>query len=258
MNRWKGSALAAALLSAAVAVLLVPSPAAAADTKGPESGAWAGRAYDLRSTIPTLQTFAANPVRDAAIASWRTALPDLAVTRDERTGAVRSLMNRGGYLTGQRYGSAEAIAVDFVRGEVDLFGLSVEDLDDYEVAKLVPSKAAGLTHVVLRQRHNGYPLYNAPLQVSVKDDGADPVGAQPVPPPSRRGGESGRAGGLAQAGRSERRRAARRARRRHDVPRRRGPSHVPPDSRRRGAPGLDLRSRDRRPAELVLRDGRRR
>ena len=163
------------LLKAAVAVTplvlaLFANPALGAASK--PDAAESGRHYDLRQTLTASGSLAADPAQNAAIERWRAATPGLIVDRDARTGATRSLGNAGGYLSGpSQGGNIEDLAVDFVRQELDLLGLAASDLDDYEVTNLVPSRATGLTHVYLRQRHAGIPVYNGQLQVSLKDDG---------------------------------------------------------------------------------------
>ncbi len=52
-----------------------------------------------------------------------------------------------------------------------LLGLTAADLAEYEVTDRVYSQVTGVTHVYLRQLHQGIPIYNAQLQVNVNRDG---------------------------------------------------------------------------------------
>jgi extracellular elastinolytic metalloproteinase len=171
MNQGKSRTLAAALLSATSLCLALAAPALAAAAKS-DAGAWTGRNYDLRTTIPAPQSLAGDPAREAAIAELKASMPDLYVSRDERSGATRSLQNLTGYLSGPRGGGgAELLATDFVRERLALFGLTEDDLAGHEVTNVVPSRSTGLSHVYLRQRYEGIPVYNGQLQVNLRADG---------------------------------------------------------------------------------------
>ncbi len=166
MNRLSRAVLAVSSLALSLLALSAPAVASKPDP------AVAGRHYDLRQTLAASDSLAADPAQEAAIARLRAAAPGLAVDRDGRTGAVRSVANLGGYLSGPRQGGdIETLALDFVRQELDLLGLAASDLDDYEVTNVVPSRATGLTHIYLRQRYAGIPVYNGQLQVNLKGDG---------------------------------------------------------------------------------------
>jgi extracellular elastinolytic metalloproteinase len=102
----------------------------------------------------------------------RLAAPDIAATFDETTGVTRTLQSRTGFLTGARSGSAESIALDFVRANLDALGLSPADLDGMELTDLVYSRVVGTTHIYYRQRHLGLPVYNGQLQINVHKDGS--------------------------------------------------------------------------------------
>jgi len=129
-----------------------------------------GRNYDLRTSLeagaPSLASAQA-----AAVERLRASVPGLLATASPLTGATRTLSNATGFLTAPRSGDAEQVAVDFVVDHLDLLGLAVEDLDDYEVTDRVPSAQTGVTHLYLRQRHAGLPVYNGQLHVNVGADG---------------------------------------------------------------------------------------
>ena len=108
----------------------------------------------------------------AAIDAMRRAVPELAVTIDPATGATRTMLNRLGYLTARDTGrSAVNVARDFVLANLDALGLSPADLEQAETTDVVPNRATGSTHLYLRQRYRGLPVYNGLLQVNVNRDG---------------------------------------------------------------------------------------
>ncbi len=159
------------LLTCSLLALALPAVSAQGAEAKPDGAVW-GRHYDLRLTLPAVDAPASDPAQSAAIARWRAGTPGLLLDREARTGAVRSIANAGGYLSGPRPGSdSEALALAFLRQELDLLGLDPADLDDYEVTNVVPSRATGLTHLYLRQRHAGIPVYGGQLQINLKGDG---------------------------------------------------------------------------------------
>ncbi|MCH9647670.1 MAG: M36 family metallopeptidase [Deltaproteobacteria bacterium] len=99
------------------------------------------------------------------------AVGNVAVTFDPFTGVTRTLLKRGGYLTGPATGSAQAIALRFLQDNAGLLGLSSADLGSYEVTDSVFTRATGATHLYLRQTHLGLPLYNGQLHVNINRDG---------------------------------------------------------------------------------------
>ncbi len=99
-------------------------------------------------------------------------LPDVTINYDDSSGAVRSLSNPVGHLTGARPGvDAMTVALEYVRQNLSLLGLDETDLADYEVTDRVYSKVTGATHIYLRQRYRGLPVYNGQLHVNVNRDG---------------------------------------------------------------------------------------
>ncbi len=154
-----------------LALLLAFAPAArAAESK--DAPAQSGRHYDLRRLAPPSAAPAPSPAQAAAIARWRAQGERVVLERDAQSGALRSLVGLGGFLSAAGAGGdVEALALGFVRAELDLLGLTPEDLDDYEVTSLVPSRSTGLYHLHLRQRHAGIPVYDGSLQVNLSGDG---------------------------------------------------------------------------------------
>ena len=108
-----------------------------------------------------------------AIDELRAQVPSLAASFDSATGVTRSLYNQVGYLTDGPLTEAAPLdlALDFVRGNLELFGITEADLNDYEITDSVYSKVSGATHLYLRQTYKGLPVYNGQLQVNVNRDG---------------------------------------------------------------------------------------
>jgi len=130
------------------------------------------RNFDLRTTLVSGQAPAAVGAHARAIESWRAELPGLRATLDPTTGATRTLSNPVGMLTGPRAAAdVESIAVGFAYEALDLLGLEATDLAGYEVTDSVDSRTSGVTHLYLRQRYAGIPVYNGQLHVNVTADG---------------------------------------------------------------------------------------
>jgi extracellular elastinolytic metalloproteinase len=131
-----------------------------------------GRHFDAR--IEFNQGFVAAEVAgslEAAAVAARE-VTDFAVAHDETTGAVRSITNHVGYLTEARAGvDAFDVAREYVFDNLALLGLEAADLDDFEVTDRVFSRVTGATHIYLRQRYRGLPVYNAQLQLNVNREG---------------------------------------------------------------------------------------
>lgn len=115
----------------------------------------------------------ANPLQHQALASLRAQMPDLGVTVDETTGVTRSIYNQTGYLTDGLSASADPVdtAMAYVTEHVEAFGLSLADLENFEVTDNVFTKRTGATHLYLRQTHLGLPVYNAQLHININRDG---------------------------------------------------------------------------------------
>ena len=131
-----------------------------------------GRNYDARPAFN--EGFRASVRTSRGSLAGRLALetPDLSLTIEKTTGAVRSLSNHAGYLTLPRPGEEHfSVAMDFVRDNLELLGLEFTDLDSYEVADQVYSDVTGATHIYLRQVHQGIPVYNGQLHVNVNREG---------------------------------------------------------------------------------------
>ena len=92
-------------------------------------------------------------------------------TFDHTSGVTRTLSNPVGYLTEPRGGDPTDIALEFIEENLDLFGLEAGDIDEIEITDVVRSSSTGATHVYLRQKHQGLPVYNAQLQIHINREG---------------------------------------------------------------------------------------
>ena len=147
--------------------LLIPTALSAQPTEDQR------RNFDAR--IELNRGFSVRPTeaQSAAFAGFRgPGNPDLAVSYDRVTGAARTLVNRVGFLSEGSLGiQPQTLAMDFVRDSSELLGLMAEDLDDVEVTDSVENPVTGSTHIYLRQRAYGLPVYNGQLQINVNRDG---------------------------------------------------------------------------------------
>ncbi len=132
-----------------------------------------GRNYDARVEY-TKGFVAQKSLQQAdALESLKAQFDDLAVTVDHKFGTVRTLSRHTGFLTQPNKAAAEpmAAAMEYVGSNLEALGLTAADLADYEVTDSVYSKLSGVTHIYLRQKHLGLPVYNAQLHINVHDDG---------------------------------------------------------------------------------------
>lgn len=152
------SALLGLLVGAAMAVAM------------PGSGIDPKTSFDARLTS-SVDGSAPTPVQQRAARDFEGSGVDLAIAYDTNTGATRSLYHRTGYLTDHQAGDALDIALGFVDEHLGLLGLMATDLDDFEITDRVYSAVSGATHLYLRQRHGGIPVYNGQLHVNINRDG---------------------------------------------------------------------------------------
>ncbi|MEI2611588.1 MAG: T9SS-dependent M36 family metallopeptidase [Candidatus Promineifilaceae bacterium] len=76
-----------------------------------------------------------------------------------------------GYLTGPNTGAPLDIALNFLRQNRDVLGLTAADLADYVVTDQYTSNHNGVTHIYLRQRYNGIEVYGANININITSDG---------------------------------------------------------------------------------------
>ena len=149
-------------------VVLWNGLAAAQVQPGTDEG---NRHFDARIEYNKTLTLAPSVARAAAFAGITAGARELAVERNEFTGAVSSVANHVGYLTDAASGQPMELAMDFVRQNVAALGLQAADLDGYMVSDVVPSAVTGATHIYLQQRYEGIPVYKALLHINVNRDG---------------------------------------------------------------------------------------
>jgi len=129
------------------------------------------RNFDAREAANLSLSIPPSRVQNAAAESLRGQIPSLAVTYSANTGATHTVYNRIGYMSDAGPGEPLALGLDFVRQNLDLFGLSEADLAGYEITDSVFSKVTGATHIYLRQTHAGLPLFNGQLHLNINRDG---------------------------------------------------------------------------------------
>ena len=142
------------------------------------TGAWAaapelGEARNFDARIGAEKSFAASAAdaQLAAVVSLQAELPTLSVSYDPLTGVTSSLYNRAGHLTGPSAGDILDAALDFARANHQLLGLTAADLDDVEVTDRVYSRVSGVTHLYLRQRHEGLAVWGGRMHAHFDPDG---------------------------------------------------------------------------------------
>ncbi|MGR8999335.1 MAG: M36 family metallopeptidase [Gammaproteobacteria bacterium] len=95
-------------------------------------------------------------------------VPDLAFTFDNVSGVISSLSSQTGYLTGPKPGQeALPVVMDFLASSAAMLDMSSKDISSLEVTDRVYSKLSGATHLFMRQKHEGLPVYNGQMQVNL-------------------------------------------------------------------------------------------
>ena len=106
-----------------------------------------------------------------ALDAFAESRPDLAYSVDATTGVTTRIYDRLGYLTAVDTGNPIDIALDFLSDNLQVLGLDPRDLEEYELRDVVPNQATGSTHIYLRQRHSGVPVYNGLLHLNINRAG---------------------------------------------------------------------------------------
>jgi extracellular elastinolytic metalloproteinase len=168
MNIFRGEFRGSVFAQTAVAGLIVASVSLAtpAFSQSPATGQ---RHYDARTELSS-DLGAPAPAVEQGLQRLFLAIDDLAVTRDEWTGGVKSLSSHTGYLTTESGFDPLFVGLEFLRANSDVFGFVPDDLK-YEVTDSVYSAVTGATHIYLRQLHRGLPVYNGQLQFNVNREG---------------------------------------------------------------------------------------
>jgi extracellular elastinolytic metalloproteinase len=155
-----------------VAVALVLVPALASHAEPAKVGS---TNLDRRRPIAASPGAVSSATR-AAVARWTERPGDLRVRRDPRTGGARALVGAAGYLTKEAPRALadhelEPYVLQFVRSELDLFGLDDSALDTLEPTRRVIRAGDDLVHLRFTQELHGLPVYGAELRVSLLRDG---------------------------------------------------------------------------------------
>ncbi|MEK8019221.1 MAG: M36 family metallopeptidase, partial [Candidatus Parabeggiatoa sp.] len=127
--------------------------------------------FDARTELTEGISFAPNSNQLLAEQGLRGQSANLAVTYERTTGALRSIYNMSEYLSDSSSGNHQTIAINYLKANLDLLGLSEADIDNMELTDSVYSEATGATHLYWRQTYQQIPLYNAQLNVNVNRDG---------------------------------------------------------------------------------------
>ncbi|MBX3056095.1 MAG: M36 family metallopeptidase [Anaerolineae bacterium] len=76
------------------------------------------------------------------------------------------------FLTGPNAGQPRDIALGYLQQNRAAFGLSAADVSDYVITDQYVSDHNGTTHIYLQQRHAGYLVYNALININIAKDGS--------------------------------------------------------------------------------------
>ncbi len=168
LTRQRRISVSALALSLSVSMSISWMAAATAHAGGDHAQS---RNYDARVDYNTGFSVAASGTQLGKIETLRQRIPELAVTVDQSTGVTRTIYNTRGYLSANQGGDALSIARQYVADNVELLGLTKNDLVDFEITDVVYTKVTGATHIYLRQTYAGVPVYNGQLHINVNRDG---------------------------------------------------------------------------------------
>jgi hypothetical protein len=97
----------------------------------------------------------------------------LSVPPTQAQGAPQAPAGGGpGFLTGPAAGDPLVIALDYLRQHAGELGLSGDDLREITVKDRYVSAHNGVTHLYLRQRHQGVEVFNGDINVNIARDGS--------------------------------------------------------------------------------------
>ena len=106
---------------------------------------------------------------------------------------MRSVQGVDGPLTGPAGGDRAAVALDWVRANRGVFGLTAADVDDLAPAARETAQGTGITHLRYRQADGGIPSFDGGLRVSL-DRGGRILSASGSPAPDLSGSATPRLG----------------------------------------------------------------
>jgi extracellular elastinolytic metalloproteinase len=87
-------------------------------------------------------------------------------------GATPQLAGEIRFLTGSNQGDALDIALSYIRQNQQALGLTGADIRDIVVTDRYTSEHNGVTHLYLRQRHNGIEVHGGDININVAADGS--------------------------------------------------------------------------------------
>ncbi len=105
--------------------------------------------------------------QSAAVKNMTTNHPGFQFRVNELTGGVTNVYNPQSTLSDVMHGSPEDAAMQFLQQKHDMLGLKEYDVENAEVVDVVYSKVTGVTHVYMRQVHEGLSVYGGQMQVHV-------------------------------------------------------------------------------------------
>ncbi len=126
------------------------------------------RHYDARISFNQGLSQSFTQPQKQQIAKMLKKIPGAVYAIDNTTGGMRSLSSHTGFLSGPKSGlKPSSAAKDFLKSNVALLGMKSQDLSSYKITDEVYSKVSGITHIYMRQTHQGLPVYNDQIQVNV-------------------------------------------------------------------------------------------
>ncbi|MGW7412086.1 M36 family metallopeptidase [Streptomyces sp. NPDC054863] len=169
-RRARALVVGAALLALPATTMAAPAASAAtgqqASTAGESAEQKPDQPYpdiDVRDgaqSRPSAEQLAAADELDSAAVRWG------------RTGTPRLVVPQGRpALTGASKADARTVALDHLRENAELYGLSTADLAGIEVVKSYGTRHNGVRHVFLGQSDRGVPVHGAQLSVAVDKQG---------------------------------------------------------------------------------------
>jgi extracellular elastinolytic metalloproteinase len=155
----------------AVAALCAAAPGSRTTVVAQNPDSLATPNFDARILMTGADVSAGPAAANAALDGLRRAMPDVAATVDGLTGVTRTLYNSAGYLSEATAQDTVGVALDFARAQAGALGIDAGDVAGAEVTDVTVNRTTGSTHVYLRQRIQGLPVYNGQLQVNVNRSG---------------------------------------------------------------------------------------
>lgn len=129
--------------------------------------------FDARASIQAVKSKGGlNATQLSAAEDLKETVPNLSYTVDTTFGTPKSVINTSSPLTQPRVGHPITITTDFVKNNIDFFGVSTDDLNTLKNTDTYTWSVGNGTMVNLQQFVNNYPVYNAYLSSGVRPDGS--------------------------------------------------------------------------------------